>query len=108
VFTEELFVTVKYCVVTEPPLPAGGLLVSPPPRFGQFSKQIALGGFSTLTATVPLAQSNVPGIVAFSCVEEILLTLIAVSSPYVESPVTVTDEPPFCDTGINPAPFNVN
>jgi len=34
---------VKICVVTLP-----GALVSPPPRLGQFTRQIALGGLMTL------------------------------------------------------------
>jgi hypothetical protein len=100
VFVPGVPVIVNVCVVTG--CPVGGLLVSPPPRSGQFNKQIALGGFSTLICAVPVAHSNVPGIVAFNCVGLMLFTVTAVSCPYVASPVKVTDDPPFCDVGMKP------
>jgi hypothetical protein len=104
--TGEEFVMVNICVVTGCPL--GGLFVSPPPSSGQFNRQIALGGFSTLIPAVPLAHRSVPGMVAFSCVDVMLVTVMAVSCPYVESPVNVADDPPFCETGMNPVPFSVS
>jgi hypothetical protein len=81
--------------------------VSPPPRFGQFTRQIALGGLITLICAVSVAHSNVPGIEAFNCVEVIPVTVMAVSCPDVASPVNVTDEPPFCDTGRKFVPVTV-
>ena len=53
------------------------------------------------------AHRYVPGIVALICVEEMLVTVIAVSVPYVASPVNVTEDPPFCEVGTNPVPVTV-
>jgi hypothetical protein len=82
-------------------------LVFPPPRFGQFTRQIALGGLITLICAVSVAHSNVLGIVAFNCVELIPVTVMAVSLPAVATPVNVTDEPPFCDVGRKFVPVSV-
>ena len=81
--------------------------VFPPPRFVQFTRQIALGGLITLICAVSVAHSKVPGIVAFNCVELIPVTVMAVSMAPVATPVNVTDEPPFCDVGRKFVPISV-
>jgi hypothetical protein len=93
---------VKVCVVIVQLLGSGIVemqLVSPPPRFGQFTTHTALGGLMTLIFAVSLALRYVPGMLAVMEVEEMLVTLMAVSVPLVAAPVKVTLEPPFCETG---------
>ena len=105
----EALVIVNVCVVTVQFVGTCGPLqfVSPPPRFGQFTRQMALGGLITLICAVSVAHSSVDGIDAFSCVDVIPVTVMAVSMPVVAAPVNVTDEPPFYDAGRKFVPVTV-